>query len=403
MKIFIVFGTRPEAIKFVPLIYTFKDTFTVRVISSGQHSELLKQVTDFFKIKLDYSFGCMKETGDLEHLYECIHREMRKAIERENPDLIFVQGDTFTSYSASFVGFMFKKPVFHLEAGLRTFNRFSPFPEEMLRVLVGRLADFHFTPTKKAAKNLLSEGVNENRILIAGNTIVDALLLAQTLADENMILKELSNQNPTLKNLLETKKLVLITSHRRENIGTPLKKICRAIKYLAKNHEDTFFLWPMHKNPMVKGIVLEEMRDRPDNIILTDALSYQAMGYLMKKSYIILTDSGGIQEEAPTFGKPILILRDTTERPEVVDSGIGFLVGTEEEKIIEGFTQLKDDKRIYETFLNIRNPFGDGKAAERILKFLMLDEVRAFIENYPSSSEEIFNFKDEIETFEENQ
>ena len=218
-----------------------------------------------------------------------------------------------------------------------------------------------------------------------------------------MILKELSNQNPTLKNLLETKKLVLITSHRRENIGTPLKKICRAIKYLAKNHEDTFFLWPVHKNPLVKGIVLEEMRDRPDNIILTDALSYQAMGYLMKNSYIILTDSGGIQEEASTFGKPILILRDTTERPEVVDSGIGFLVGTEEEKIIENFTQLKDDKRIYETFLNIRNPFGDGKTAERILKFLMLDEVRSFIENYPSSSEEIFNFKNKIEAFEENQ
>lgn len=403
MKIFIVFGTRPEAIKFAPLIYTLKDTFVVRVISSGQHSELLKQVTDFFKIKLDYSFGCITETGNLEHLYECIHREMRKAIERENPDLIFVQGDTFTTYSASFVGFMFKIPVFHLEAGLRTFTRFSPFPEEMLRVLMGRLADFHFAPTKKAAKNLLSEGINENRILIIGNTIVDALLLAQTLADENRIFKELTSQNSTLRNLLETRKLVLITSHRRENIGMPLKKICRAIKHLAKIHEDTFFLWPMHKNPMVKKIVLEEMMYRPDNIILTDALSYEAMVYLMKKSYIILTDSGGIQEEAPTFGKPILILRDSTERPEVVDSGIGFLVGTEEEKIIEIFTQIKDNKRIYETFLNIRNPFGDGKAAERILKFLMLDEVRDFVENYPSSSEEIFNVKNKIEAFEEIQ
>ncbi|MEE8329846.1 MAG: UDP-N-acetylglucosamine 2-epimerase (non-hydrolyzing) [Thermodesulfovibrionia bacterium] len=396
MKIFIVFGTRPEAIKLVPLIYALKDSFTLKVVSSGQHSELLKQVIDFFRIKTDYSFGCMTEKPDLERLYECIHREMRKAIDKENPDLIIVQGDTFTSYSAAFVGFMLKKPVFHLEAGLRTFKRFSPFPEEMLRLLVSRLADFHFSPTRKALENLVSEGIRKDRILITGNTIVDALLLSQKLTDENMVLQELACQDNNIIELLKSKKLVLFTSHRRENIGEPLKKICRTLKKLAKSHEDIFFLWPLHKNPMVREIVFEEMKDKPDNIVLTDTLSYQTIVYLMKNSHIIMTDSGGIQEEVPTFGKPVLILRDITERPEIVDSGLGFIVGSDEDRIIEVFSRINSDIKKYDAFSKIRNPFGDGKASERILQLLQLDSVRSFIDNYPSSSEDVLDFKNKI-------
>ncbi len=403
MKIFIVFGTRPEAIKLVPLIYALKDSFTLKVVSSGQHSELLNQVIDFFRIKTDYSFGCMTEKPDLEHLYECIHREMRQAIDKENPDLIIIQGDTFTSYSAAFVGFMLKKPVFHLEAGLRTFKRFSPFPEEMLRLLTSRLADFHFPPTRKAWENLVSEGVREDRILITGNTIVDALLLSQKLTDKNIVLQELAGQDNNMMELLKSKKLVLFTSHRRENIGTPLKKICRTLKKLAKSHEDSFFLWPLHKNPMVREIVFEEMKDKPDNIVLTDTLSYQTIVYLMKNSHIIMTDSGGIQEEVPTFGKPVLILRDITERPEVVDSGMGFIVGSDEDRIIEVFSRVNSDIKKYDSFSKIRNPFGDGKASERILQLLQLDSVRSFIDNYPSSSEDVLDFKNKITVLEDSQ
>jgi UDP-N-acetylglucosamine 2-epimerase len=387
LKIFVVFGTRPEAIKFAPLIYRLKERFSIRLISSGQHSELLSQVIDFFNIKPDYSFGCMSTNAglDLENLYECIHREMRVAIDKENPDLIFVHGDTFSTYSACFVGYLLKKPVFHLEAGLRTFRKFSPFPEEMLRVLVSRIADFHFAPTKQARENLLSEGVDKDKILVTGNTIVDAQLLAEKLMDKDTVLKELTSERSDIQDLLNNKKLVLVTSHRRENIGEPLKQICRAVKHLAKGHPDTFFLWPLHKNPRVREVVSVEMADRPENIVITETLSYQAIIYLMKKSFIIMTDSGGIQEEAPTFGKPVMILRNSTERPEVLDAGIGFLVGSDKDKITEVFSRLYHDNALRETIAGIPSPFGDGNASEKVLQFLLRDEIRSFVENYDSS------------------
>lgn len=391
MKVFIVFGTRPEAIKLAPVIYSLRERFDVRIISTGQHLDMVHQVTDFFRLIPDYSFGCMTEKPDLEKLHECIQKEMRIAIDSEDPDLIIVQGDTLTTYAAAFVGFMLKKPVFHVEAGLRSFNKYSPFPEETLRVLVSRLVDFHFVPTLRAYKNLLSEGIRKDRIIITGNTVVDAILLAQRLVNENAILKELSGYDQKIEKLLNTMRLVLITVHRRENIGAPLREICRAIRFLSERYKDVLFLWPLHKNPEVREIVLEELMNRQENIVFTEALSYQTMIYLMKRSHILMTDSGGIQEEASTFGKPVLILRDTTERPEVVDAGIGFIVGKDKERITEVFSQFYEDEDIYRAISKISNPFGDGKASEKILQFLMLDNIKDFIKWYPSSYMEVLN------------
>jgi len=396
MKIFIVFGTRPEAIKMAPVIYKLRDKFDVRLISTGQHLEMTNQVIDFFQLRPDYSFGCMTEKPDLKKLYECIQKKMSKAIDKEAPDLIIVQGDTLTAYASAFVGFMHKKPVFHIEAGLRSFRKYSPFPEETLRVLISRLADFHFAPTSKAYENLLLEGIRKDRILITGNTVVDALLLAQQLIDENAVLEELSSYDSNIEKSLRTKRLVLITVHRRENIGISLRKICRVMSFLSERYKDILFLWSLHKNPEVRNIVLEELTNKPENIVFTEALSYQTMIYLMKRSHIIMTDSGGIQEEAPTFGKPVMILRDTTERLEIVDAGIGYLVGNDEERIIEVFSRIYEDEDAYKAISKISNPFGDGKASERILEFLMLDNVRAFIKEYSSSYMEILDLPNKL-------
>jgi len=396
MKIFIVFGTRPEAIKLAPVIYKLKDHFDLRVISSGQHLELLRQVTEFYKLNPNYSFGCMHNGQDLEELYKCIHRKMRIAIDLEDPDLIIVQGDTFTTYSAAFVGSMLKKPVFHVEAGLRTTKKFFPFPEEILRNLVSRIADIHFSPTQGSAKNLISEGIRRDRILITGNTIVDALHLAQTLLDEKEVMKELAQNDSEIPKLLQRQKLILITSHRRENIGEPLINICRVVKSLGKKHEDALFLWPIHKNPEVRNIVHQEMSNRPNNIFLTEAVTYPTMIYLMRKAFIIMTDSGGIQEEASTIGKAVIIFRESTERPEVIESGYGFLAEDDEEKIAYLFGQLYANNNGHKNLAKKKNPFGDGKASDRILKFLQLEETRNFIENYPASAETYLNFQGKI-------
>lgn len=396
MKIFIVVGTRPEVIKLAPVVYSLRDQFDVRLISTGQHLELTQQVINFFRLRPHYSFGCMTEKPDLEILHGCIQKEMRIAIDKEDPDLIIVQGDTLTTYAAAFVGFMLKKPVFHIEAGLRSFVKYSPFPEETLRALVSRLVDFHFAPTSIAYRNLLSEGIRKDRILITGNTVVDALLLAQRLMDEKRVIKEISSYVPEIEDLLRIKKLVLITTHRRENIGSPLKRICNAVRVLAQRYRDVIFLWPLHKNPEVRGIILDEFIKKTDNIVFTEALSYPSMIYLMEKSYILMTDSGGIQEEAPAFGKPVMILRDTTERPEVVDAGIGFLVGNDVEKIVAVFSQLYDNKKLYRGISKKKNPFGDGKASERIKDFLVLEDVRRFLKEYPSSCMDVLNVPKEL-------
>jgi UDP-N-acetylglucosamine 2-epimerase (non-hydrolysing) len=397
MKIFIVFGTRPEAIKLAPLIYKLREYNNLRVVSSGQHLELLNQVIDFYKIQPDYSFGCMMDGQDLEGLYKCIHRKMRIAIDTENPDLIIVQGDTFTTYSAAFVGSMLKKPVFHVEAGLRTAKKFFPFPEEMLRSLVSRIADFHFAPTPKAANNLLAEGIREDRVFITGNTVVDAFNLASTLLDEEQVLREIARNDPKIPQMLNGRKLVLVTSHRRENIGEPLLNICRVVKSLGIEHRDTLFLWPLHMNPDVRNTIQREMRSRPDNIFLTEAFTYPTMVYLMQRASIIMSDSGGIQEEASTIGKPVIILRESTERPEVLESGYGFLTEDDYNKITDVFGILHANNIAYKDQAQKPNPFGDGRASERILNFLQLEEIRTFIQNYPESAEDVIDVQDKIQ------
>jgi UDP-N-acetylglucosamine 2-epimerase (non-hydrolysing) len=397
MKIFIVFGTRPEAIKLAPLIYKLRDSNNLRVVSSGQHLELLNQVIDFYKLQPDYSFGCLMDGQDLEGLYKCIHRKMRIAIDTEDPDVIIVQGDTFTTYSAAFVGSMLKKPVFHVEAGLRTEKKFFPFPEEMLRSLVSRIADFHFAPTPRAANNLLAEGVREDRILITGNTVVDAFYLALTLLDEEKIFLEITQNDPQILKMLNGKKLVLITSHRRENIGDPLVNICRVVKSLGADYRDTLFLWPLHMNPDVRNTIQREMRGRPDNIFLTEAFTYPTMVYLMQKASIIMSDSGGIQEEASTLGKHVIILRESTERPEVLESGYGFLTKDDFDKITDVFSKLHANNNEFKDLARKSNPFGDGKASERILNFLQLEEIRTFVQNYPESAEDILDIRDRIQ------
>jgi UDP-N-acetylglucosamine 2-epimerase (non-hydrolysing) len=397
MKIFIVFGTRPEAIKLAPLIYKLRDSNNLRVVSSGQHLELLNQVIDFYKLQPDYSFGCLMDGQDLEGLYKCIHRKMRIAIDTEDPDVIIVQGDTFTTYSAAFVGSMLKKPVFHVEAGLRTEKKFFPFPEEMLRSLVSRIADFHFAPTPRAANNLLAEGVREDRILITGNTVVDAFYLALTLLDEEKIFLEITQNDPQILKMLNGKKLVLITSHRRENIGDPLVNICRVVKSLGADYRDTLFLWPLHMNPDVRNTIQREMGGRPDNIFLTEAFTYPTMVYLMQKASIIMSDSGGIQEEASTLGKPVIILRESTERPEVLESGYGFLTKDDFDKITDVFSKLHANNNEFKDLARKSNPFGDGKASERILNFLQLEEIRTFVQNYPESAEDILDIRDRIQ------
>jgi UDP-N-acetylglucosamine 2-epimerase len=397
MKIFIVFGTRPEAIKLAPLINKLREYNNLRVVSSGQHLELLNQVIDFYKIQPDYSFGCLMDGQDLEGLYKCIHRKMRIAIDTEDPDLIIVQGDTFTTYSAAFVGSMLKKPVFHVEAGLRTRKKFFPFPEEMLRSLVSRIADFHFAPTLRAANNLKSEGIRGDRILITGNTVVDAFDLASTLLDEKKVLGEIARNDPKIPPLLNGNKIVLVTSHRRENIGDPLFNICRGVKSLGDTYRDTVFLWPLHMNPDVRNIILKEMQNRPANVFLTEAFTYPTMVYLMQKAAIILSDSGGIQEEASTIGKPVIILRESTERPEVLESGYGFLTEDDLTKITDVFSKLHANESGYKDLARIPKPFGDGRASERILDFLRLEEIQTFIENYPASAEDILVYEDKVQ------
>jgi len=283
---------------------------------------------------------------------------------------------------------MLKKPVCHVEAGLRTSRKFQPFPEEMLRNLVSKIADIHFAPTPGAAAHLLAEGVRKDRILVTGNTVVDAMHLAWTFLDEAAVFRELTLNDPKIREHLRDRKLVLVTSHRRENIGEPLRAICRTVMDLARRHPDGLFLWPLHRNPQVRTIIEGEMASHPDNVFLAEALSYPRMLFVLKRAHLVLTDSGGIQEEAATIGKPVIILRESTERPEVIDSGYGFVTDADPERIVRAFERLYAMDR-FDSLARSTNPFGDGKASDRILAFLKLEETRRFIGRYPESSEDV--------------
>ncbi|MBN1445045.1 MAG: UDP-N-acetylglucosamine 2-epimerase (non-hydrolyzing) [Candidatus Omnitrophica bacterium] len=386
MKIAIVFGTRPEVIKLAPIIYALKNHFKLTTVFSGQHTSLINNALSFFDITPDYTFSCMNKKPDLGTLTARINREMSAVFKKEKPKAVIVQGDTMTTYTAAFQGFLSKMPVVHVEAGLRTNNKFSPYPEEVLRTLVSRIADFHFAPTAGARENLLSEKIRRDRILITGNTVVDALLLAERMLDEKEIFSELSKAlSMDAGEGFRKKKTVLVTSHRRENISFGLKQICSAVNTLSDRYKNLLFIWPLHKNPDVRKIVFREINKRRENILITEALSYPATVYLMRKSVIIMTDSGGIQEEAPTFRRPVLVLRESTERPEIIESGTGFLTGTDDKKICRVFSKLYEDRDFYKRATRVKNPFGDGKASERILKFFLNRDVQDFISRYPAS------------------
>ena len=387
MKVLIVFGTRPEIIKLAPVIHKLKDKIEVKIVRTWQHQELAKDVIKFFKLKPDYNVHYMLKITEGKNTEETVSGDLKNIIKKEEPDLIIVQGDTRTTYTTAFIGFLLKKPILHLEAGLRTYNKFSPFPEEIFRGLVSRIADFHFAPTQKAYDNLVNEGIHKDRIFISGNTIVDATQIALSLLDEKKVFNELIPYRHNIKELIKKKKVVLITSHRRENIGNPLKQICKAVISLSKQYPETLFLWSLHKNPEVRKIVLNEMKRKKENIILTESLSYPTMIFLIKKSHIILTDSGGIQEETTSLNKPVLVLREQTERPEVMENGMGSLVGTDEQKIIKTFSSLSKNSNFHKKNSPGKNPFGDGKTSDRILKFLQLKEIKEFLKKYPESSD----------------
>lgn len=368
IKNLIIFGTRPEAIKMAPLIRAFqknKDQFNTRVCVTAQHREMLDQVLAFFEITPDYDLDLMQPNQNLYTLTSDILLGLKPILEEFQPDYVYVHGDTTTTMASSIAAFYAGAKVCHVEAGLRTDNKRSPFPEEMNRQVTGRIADFHFAPTEQAKQNLLNEKVPENTILVTGNTVIDALL-ESTARVENLDNPEIEK----LKTIIDpTKKIILVTGHRRENHGQGFIAICEALKEIAQTNPEVQMIYPVHLNPKVQQPVYEVLGELK-NIHLIAPLSYPAFVWLMNKSYLIITDSGGIQEEAPSLGKPVLVMRATTERPEALAAGTVILVGSDKEKIIFECNRLLQDKEKYHQMSALHNPYGEGKASEKILEFM---------------------------------
>lgn len=368
IKHLIIFGTRPEAIKMAPLVKQFQkeEKFETKVCVTAQHREMLDQVLDFFDIKPDYDLDLMKPNQNLFSLTADIILGLKPILEDFKPDYVYVHGDTTTTMAASIAAFYAGSKVCHVEAGLRTHNKLSPFPEEINRQVAGRIADLHFSPTRQSKNNLLLENVSENCIMVTGNTVIDALLESSSRVD---IIQ--NNEIEKLKTIVDTsKKLILVTGHRRENHGQGFIDICEAIKEIATTNSDVQIIYPVHLNPNVKGPVHNILGDIK-SINLIDPLAYPAFVWLMNQSYLIVTDSGGVQEEAPSLGKPVLVLRDTTERPEAVDAGTVILVGTDKEKIVNQCNDLLKNSDRYQKMSSIHNPYGDGKACQRIVEHII--------------------------------
>lgn len=366
-KLLLVFGTRPEAIKMAPLIREFQkhpELFETKVCVTAQHRAMLDQVLLFFKIQPDFDLNLMTPGQDLHGLTALVLTSMKPVLEEFRPDYVFVQGDTTTTAATAIASFYLGIPVCHVEAGLRTYNKQAPFPEEVNRQITSLIATYHFAPTVAAKTNLLKENINESSILVTGNTVVDALLWTASRV-ENAGLPEIRE----LGKLTETKKkIILVTGHRRENFGPGFGNICKALKEIAQTGE-VKIIYPVHLNPTVQSMVHDRLSGIPD-IHLIDPLSYPAFVWLMKRSYLILSDSGGIQEEAPSLGKPVLLMRDATERAEAIDAGTALLVGTDPQKIVESCKQLIHDPALYQRMSGTVNPFGDGKASEKIVQFM---------------------------------
>jgi len=367
-KILFVIGTRPEAIKIAPLIKIFKNepTYDVKVCVTGQHRSMLDKILDFFQIIPDYDLDLMKPGQNLFNLTADIIVGLKPALEGFKPEYVFVHGDTTTSTGAAIASFYAGCKICHVEAGLRTHNKYSPFPEEMNRQLTGRLADIHFSPTVEAKENLLREGVSEDNILVTGNTVIDALLYSvDKIESGGYADSEISH----LKEILDpSKKVLLVTGHRRENHGDGFINICKALKEIAEN-ENYLVIYPVHLNPNVQGPVYE-LLNNIDNIKLIDPLGYPAFVWLMNKAKLILTDSGGVQEEAPSLGKPVLVMRENTERPEAVTAGTVKLVGTDKDLIVNEVRALMDNESLYENMSKLHNPYGDGNACTQIINYL---------------------------------
>lgn len=368
-KALIIFGTRPEAIKMSPLIKALQQqsNFTTKVCITAQHREMLDQVLDFFEIEADFDLNLMKPNQNLYNLTATIIKELKPVLEDFKPDYVFVHGDTTTTMAASIASFYAGAQICHVEAGLRTHNKRNPFPEELNRSLTGRIADFHFAPTTTAKNNLLKENIAVETIQITGNTVIDALLFSvEKLKHTSFKINEIQG----LKKILDLdKKLILVTGHRRENHGQGFENICLALKTIAKNNPEVQIVYPVHLNPKVKKPVHENLEGLK-NVFLIEPLSYPSFVWLMNQSYIILTDSGGVQEEAPSLGKPVLVMRNTTERPEAVEAGTVILVGTDTKKIINETQKLLEDTNHYNVMAKTHNPYGDGKACGKIIDFL---------------------------------
>ena len=382
-KVMLVFGTRPEAIKMAPLVKVLQkrsEDFQTIICVTAQHREMLDQVLDIFNISPDYDLDIMKKDQDLYDITIRILNGMRDVLRKVQPDLVLVHGDTTTATVAALAAFYQQIPVGHVEAGLRTYDIYSPWPEEMNRQLIGRIATYHFTPTFYSKKNLLLEGVCENRIIVTGNTVIDALYwVVDRIKNDfalNTKLEMLIRQNGyDVNRLSRDRKLVLITGHRRENFGEGFVSICKATKKMVVKYPNVDFVYPMHLNPNVRNPIHDTFSkwelSEVGNVFFIEPLEYLSFVYLMEKSAIILTDSGGIQEEAPSLGKPVLVMRETTERPEALEAGTVKLVGTDCLRIVNEVSSLLENQEIYDKMSKSLNPYGDGKACERIVNYML--------------------------------
>ncbi len=366
-KVMVVFGTRPEAIKLAPVVHALARSSTLQpyVCVTGQHRQMLDQMLQFFAIQPDHDLAVMRPNQDLYGLTARLIESMQPVLNEQRPDAILVQGDTTTAFAAALAGFYSRVPTGHVEAGLRTNDLYNPFPEEMNRRLVSQIAAWHYAPTALARQNLLREAVPVERVLVTGNTIVDAV---------TDLLQRLDREPPPLPPSLSAqafagKRLIAVTGHRRESFGDGMRNICRALRTLADRFEDVVIVYPVHLNPNVQQPVREILGDHP-RVLLTEPMDYLPFVALLRQAYLILTDSGGVQEEAPSLRVPVLVMRETTERPEGVDAGVAQLVGTQSEPIIAAATRLLTDRTAYERMVTATNPYGDGHAAEAIVRHL---------------------------------
>lgn len=366
-KLLVVFGTRPEAIKMAPLIHALRTSGKqVEICITAQHRDMLDSVMDFFELKSDYDLDLMQPNQTLNHLASRIFAALDAVLETSKPDIVLVHGDTTTSAIAAWASFHRGIKVGHVEAGLRTYNKQAPFPEELNRQITSRIADFHFAPTVLAKQQLLNEGVAEESITLTGNTVIDALQLGLQKLNDGYVSDDLAMVKPILN---VSKKLILVTGHRRENFGEGFRSLCAALKKLAERN-DVQIIYPVHLNPNVQGPVQELLGSEPD-IQLIPPVDYPAFIYLMSQSYLILTDSGGVQEEAPSLGKPVLVFRETTERPEAVEAGTAKIVGMSTQRILTEVNALLDNTHLYNQMKQATNPYGDGHAAQRITDMLL--------------------------------